>query len=61
MICKMLLKVNYFAVDKGKSSTDFIKAEMILLCMYPEFHIIHFEMLFTQFFNTILFNKSLKR
>ena len=57
----MLLKVNYFAADKRKSLACrvFIKAEMILSCVYPEFHVIYFEMFFTQFFNTTLFNKSL--
>ena len=45
----MLLKINYFAADEGKSliCTVFIKAEMILLRAYGEFHIIYF----TQFFN----------
>ena len=44
----MLLKVNYFAADKGKSLIcgAFIKSEMILSCMYAEFHIIYFQMIF---------------
>ena len=61
LICEMLLKVNYFSADKGKSLTCrvFIKSEVLLLCVYGEFLIIYFQMIFPQFFNTILFNKSL--
>ena len=56
-ICKMIFKANYFAADKGKSLTGsaFIKAEMILSCVYVELHVIYFQMIF----NTILFKKSL--
>ena len=46
----MLLKVNYFAADKGKSLTgrDFIEAEMILFYVNGDHHIIyeHFQMTF---------------
>ena len=49
LICKMLLIVNYFAVDEGKSliCRRFTEAETICVCV--EFDI------FTQFFNAILF------
>ena len=51
---------NYFAADKNKSLTCrvFIEAEMILLCVYVEFHITllkSFQIIFTRFFDTILF------
>ena len=41
LICEMLLKVNYIPAD-GKSfiCRAFKKSEMILFCMYVEFHII---------------------
>ena len=41
-------KINYFAADKGKSliCRVFIKADMILFCVYAEFHIIYFQMIF---------------
>ena len=40
-------KVNYFAADKGKSliCKFFIKAD-ILFCLYLEFHVIYFQMVF---------------
>ena len=37
----------------------FIKADMILLCVYAKFRIIYFQMIFNQSFNTILFIKVL--
>ena len=47
-IYKMIFKANYFAADKGKSLTGsaFIKAEMILSCVYVELHVIYFQMIF---------------
>ena len=44
----MIFKANYFAVDKGKSLTGstFIKADMILLCVSVESHLIYFQMIF---------------
>ena len=46
LICKMLLKVNYFAAGKGKSfNCKVIEAEMSLLWMYAKFHIIYFQMI----------------
>ena len=41
LVCKILLKVNYFVVDNGKNVICgvFIKAEMILFCIYAEFHV----------------------
>ena len=44
----MLLKVNYFVADSGKSliCRVFIGAEM----MYAEFHIVCFELIFYNFF-----------
>ena len=44
----MLLKVNFFAADKGKSfiCRAFIKLEMILLSMYAEFHRIYCQLIF---------------
>ena len=40
-----VLKVNYYAADKGKSLTFrvFIEAKMSLLCMYTKFQIIFFK------------------
>ena len=40
-------KVNYFAADKGKSliCRFFIKAD-ILFCLYLEFHVIYFQVVF---------------
>ena len=49
LIREMLLKVNYFATDKLKSLLNSIKSEMILFCVYAEFHIIYFEMIFYTF------------
>ena len=49
LIREMLLKVNYFATDKVKSLLNSIKSEMILFCVYAEFHIIYFEMIFYTF------------
>ena len=48
MICKMLLKVNYFAAGKSKDliSRFFIKAEVIVFCVYAVFHTIYFQMFF---------------
>ena len=50
VICKMLLKVNNFAADKGKSliSRDFIEAEMILFYVNGDHHMIYeyFQMTF---------------
>ena len=42
------VKVNYFAADKSKSliCRVFMKIEMILFCVYAEFHIIYFQMVF---------------
>ena len=42
LIQEMLLKVNYFTADKGKNLVcrAFIEAEVILFCMYGEFHMI---------------------
>ena len=47
-ICKMLLKVNFFAAQKGKSLNCrvFIEAEMSFLCVYAKFHIIYFQIIF---------------
>ena len=44
----MIFKANYFAVDKGKSLTGstFIKADMILSCVYVESQLIYFQMIF---------------
>ena len=41
-------EVNYFAADKFKSliCRVFVKAEMILFCVYAEFHIICFHLIF---------------
>ena len=41
-------KVNYFAPDKGRSLTCrvFIKADMVLFCLYKKFHIIYFQIFF---------------
>ena len=41
-------EVNYFAADKGWTliCRVFIKAEMILFCVYAEFYIICFQMIF---------------
>ena len=49
-ICEMLLKVNYFAAgeSKGLISISFIKAEMIVFCVYAVFHTIYFQMIFYQ-------------
>ena len=42
LICKMPFEVNYVAADADKSliCRIFIEAEMILFCVYVEFHII---------------------
>ena len=53
----MLLKVNYFATDKGNSLNCriFIEAKMSLLCVYAEFHLIYFHFIFfysVQFFES---------
>ena len=44
----MLRKVNYFAAgeSKGLISISFIKAEMIVFCIYAVFHTIYFQMIF---------------
>ena len=44
----MILKVNYFAADKGKwlTCTVFVKVKMIFLCAYVELQIIYFQMIF---------------
>ena len=41
-------KVNYFAADTGKSLICwiFIKADVVLSCMYVKFHIIYFQIIF---------------
>ena len=41
-------KVNYFAADKGKSLICgvFIKAGMVLFCVYVKFYITYFQMIF---------------
>ena len=43
----MFLKVNYFAADEGESliCRVFMKAEMVLLCVYAEFQLIYFQMI----------------
>ena len=48
-VLDMCVKLNYFAADKGKSliSRFFIKAEMILFCVYAVFRIIYLKMIFT--------------
>ena len=48
MICKMLLKVNYFAGGKSKGlvSRFFIKAEVTVFCVNAVFHTIYFQMFF---------------
>ena len=42
----MLLKLSYFAVNKGKNLIYrvFIKVEMMAFWFYEEFHIIYFQM-----------------
>ena len=56
MICKMLLKVNYFAAGKSKDliSRFLIKAEVIVFCVYAVFHTIYFQM----FFHIVLSSNS---
>ena len=41
-------KVNYFAADKGKTliCRVFIKADMVLFCVYVKSHIFYFQMIF---------------
>ena len=57
MICEMFLKVNYFAVGKikGLINRSFIKAEIIVFCVYAVFHTFFLKWFFTQFFHVILF------
>ena len=54
----MFLKVNYFAADKGKSliCRIFIKAEMILFCVYAELHMTQLRV----FSNDFLHSSSIK-
>ena len=44
----MFLKVNYFAAGKSKGLIirSFIKAKMIVFCVYAVIHAIYFEMIF---------------
>ena len=55
---EMLLKVNYFGPDEGKNliCRVFIEAKMAFLCVYAEFHIIYFQMIFytVLYYNSIL-------
>ena len=48
MICEVLVTVNYFDAEKGKSLNCrvFIVAEMRFLCMYTKLHIIYFQIMF---------------
>ena len=48
LMCDMILKVNYFAANKGKwlACTVFVKVKMIFLCVYVELQIIYFQMIF---------------
>ena len=50
-------KVNYFAVDKDKSliCRVFLKAGMVLFCMYVKFRIIYFQMVFYTVVNKFFF------
>ena len=54
----MLVKVNYIAVDKGKSfiCRVFIEAEMILFYVYAEFHIISLRIFPNDFLHSSLMN-----
>ena len=42
VICKMVLIVNYFALDEGETlfCRVFMEAEEILFCLHVEFHVI---------------------
>ena len=62
LICKILLKINYFAVDKDKSliCSVFVEVEVAFsaVCTIPHKVIKNiFKLCFTQFFNKS-FNKS---
>ena len=61
LICKILLKINYFAVDKDKSliCSVFVEVEVAFsACMHMHKVIKNiFKLCFTQFFNKS-FNKS---
>ena len=57
----MLLKVNYFAAEKGIRliCRVFIKALMILLCLHMKFHINYFKMTFDTVLHAIILTKRL--
>ena len=56
LICVMLLEVNYFTADEGKSliCRVFIEADKILFCSNVEIHIIQVRIFSNTFFKSVL-------